>query len=77
MSVLAQVPHHYTGLLGIWILFKQQRIWVEMLYENSGFSFTVCLLDQRWWMMTTAREAEKPSGHEDFTHTGGAGEAPV
>uniref|UniRef100_A0A8C4IDJ4 Transporter n=1 Tax=Dicentrarchus labrax TaxID=13489 RepID=A0A8C4IDJ4_DICLA len=34
-------------------------------------------IKQRWRKMTTALEDEKPSGHEEFTHTGSVGEAPV
>lgn len=32
---------------------------------------------QRWRKITTAQEDEKPSGHEEFTNSGGVGEAPV
>ncbi len=37
----------------------------------------LCLHEQRWRKMTTAQEDEKPSGNEEFTHTGSVGEAPV
>ncbi|XP_041832931.1 sodium- and chloride-dependent GABA transporter 1 isoform X2 [Melanotaenia boesemani] len=34
-------------------------------------------IKQRWRKMTTAQQDEKPSGHEEFTHTGSVSEAPV
>ncbi|KAK1906134.1 Sodium- and chloride-dependent GABA transporter 1 [Dissostichus eleginoides] len=41
------------------------------------FSVTKGSIKQRWRKMITPRDDEKPSGHEEFTHTGSVGEARV
>ncbi|KAF0029741.1 hypothetical protein F2P81_018846 [Scophthalmus maximus] len=46
-------------------------------YVIYMFCTTKGSIKQRWRKMTTAREDEKPSGHEEFTHAGSVGEAPV
>lgn len=54
--------------------------YILILIQAAEFHIRFILyfpLDQRWQMMTTAQEVEKPSGHEEFTHTGSVGEAPV
>ncbi|XP_034019845.1 sodium- and chloride-dependent GABA transporter 1-like [Thalassophryne amazonica] len=46
-------------------------------YAIYMFCTTKGSIKQRWREMTAAREDEKPSGHEGFTHTGSVGEAHV
>uniref|UniRef100_A0A3Q3QSB5 Transporter n=1 Tax=Monopterus albus TaxID=43700 RepID=A0A3Q3QSB5_MONAL len=42
---------------------------IYMFYTTKGS------IKQRWWNMTTAQEDQKPSGHEEFTHTGSMADA--
>ncbi|XP_045927590.1 sodium- and chloride-dependent GABA transporter 1 [Micropterus dolomieu] len=46
-------------------------------YVIYMFCTTKGSIKQRWRKMTTSQEDEKPSGHEEFTHTGSVGDAPV
>uniref|UniRef100_A0A8C5E5Y8 Sodium- and chloride-dependent GABA transporter 1-like n=1 Tax=Gouania willdenowi TaxID=441366 RepID=A0A8C5E5Y8_GOUWI len=53
---------------------------VRHINHNNRSAFNhmeLCLLDQRWRMMTTSRQDEKPSGHEECKRTVSVGEAPV
>ncbi|KAA8580201.1 hypothetical protein FQN60_005736 [Etheostoma spectabile] len=53
----------------------------SMILIPGYFIYMFCItkgsIKQRWRKMTTSQEDEKPSGHEEFTHMGSMGEAPV
>lgn len=63
---------HFTPMNTFSLNLKNNFTCLILIRDSNCIDF-----EQRWRKMTSAQEDAKSSGHEEFTHTGSVGEAPV